>query len=407
MSARRHPLFIAVTRGLLLGVATTALAGDPVQPGPDFIVNSAGDDGDSVCEAVVGTCTLRDAVLAANSDPDLSVISFDSALFGAPTTITLSQGDMVVTESTTIAGPGAGLLTIDAADQSRHFHFADPANPLAELLTVNRVSGLTLVNGNDFIGSSEPTGRGGSIRTAANLTLDSIQILDSRSRAGGGLLARNADVTIVNSTLSGNRSANWGGCIYSRNNFLTVSNTTITGCSVQNAGVGTGLAIELDVASLDLVDSTVSKGGDLVAGGAGASIAFQDANADSSVRIVRSIVGAGGDTDLSGGGRFELDHALVQNPGEVNITSINASLTGIDPRLGELADNGGTTPTQILLPGSPAIDAAGNGCPVTDQRGQLRPADGDLDGQALCDMGAFELQREEIQDILFSNRLEG
>jgi hypothetical protein len=61
-----------------------------------------------------------------------------------------------------------------------------------------------------------------------------------------------------------------------------------------------------------------------------------------------------------------------------------------DPLLLPLADNGGSTPTCALAPGSPAIDAAGLECEATDQRGESRPQDGDGDGTAECDIGAFE-----------------
>ena len=49
-------------------------------------------------------------------------------------------------------------------------------------------------------------------------------------------------------------------------------------------------------------------------------------------------------------------------------------LINTDPRLGPLANNGGPTFTQALLPGSPAIDA-GVAVPgvTTDQRGDPRP----------------------------------
>ncbi|MDW8255368.1 MAG: choice-of-anchor Q domain-containing protein, partial [Chloroflexota bacterium] len=52
--------------------------------------------------------------------------------------------------------------------------------------------------------------------------------------------------------------------------------------------------------------------------------------------------------------------------------------------LGPLANNGGPTLTRALLPGSPAINAATDTCPPTDQRGVLRPVDG------ACDAGAYE-----------------
>jgi hypothetical protein len=57
-----------------------------------------------------------------------------------------------------------------------------------------------------------------------------------------------------------------------------------------------------------------------------------------------------------------------------------------------LADNGGPTLTHALVSGSPALDAVTTGCPppTTDQRGFLRPAEGDTTPGALCDIGAFE-----------------
>ena len=53
-----------------------------------------------------------------------------------------------------------------------------------------------------------------------------------------------------------------------------------------------------------------------------------------------------------------------------------------DPKPG--TDNGGPTETHALVPGSPAIDAAGEECPppFDDQRGVERPQDGDGDGVA-------------------------
>lgn len=68
----------------------------------------------------------------------------------------------------------------------------------------------------------------------------------------------------------------------------------------------------------------------------------------------------------------------------------------VNPKLGTLADNGGFTLTHSLSPGSPAIDAGSpSTCPAMDQRDILRPMDGDGNGSAACDIGAFEYREQQ------------
>jgi hypothetical protein len=63
-----------------------------------------------------------------------------------------------------------------------------------------------------------------------------------------------------------------------------------------------------------------------------------------------------------------------------------SSRNSLNPLLGPVADNGGSTLTMALLPASPAIDAADDFmCPPTDQRGVQRPM------AYHCDIGTFEL----------------
>nr|WP_298146857.1 CSLREA domain-containing protein [uncultured Pseudomonas sp.] len=51
----------------------------------------------------------------------------------------------------------------------------------------------------------------------------------------------------------------------------------------------------------------------------------------------------------------------------------------------------GKTFFHALLPGSPAVDAGIGSCVSKDQRGVSRPKDGNGDGVAVCDLGAYEL----------------
>jgi hypothetical protein len=80
--------------------------------------------------------------------------------------------------------------------------------------------------------------------------------------------------------------------------------------------------------------------------------------------------------------------------------SATGDLVETDPQLLSLAYNGGPTQTHALLGGSPAIDAGNpGGCLdevgsliLIDQRGWDRVVDGNLDGSATCDIGAFEFE---------------
>ena len=77
---------------------------------------------------------------------------------------------------------------------------------------------------------------------------------------------------------------------------------------------------------------------------------------------------------------------MSAGPGDITVAS---------PGVEALADNGGYTRTHAPVIGSPTIDAAlPTLCPVTDQRGMQRPADGNVDGDARCDIGAFERAAE-------------
>jgi len=123
---------------------------------------------------------------------------------------------------------------------------------------------------------------------------------------------------------------------------------------------------------------------------------YNDVDANPTLRntiVANSIAGG----DCSGDGAITSEGYNLDSDGTCGFTG-EGDLSNTDPLLGPLQDNGGPTLTHALLAGSPAIDG-GNpaGCTdplgnplTTDQRGELRPADGDCDGIPICDTGAYE-----------------
>ncbi len=168
---------------------------------------------------------------------------------------------------------------------------------------------------------------------------------------GGGLFVFDANVKIHGSTISQNTGRNWaGGLLAARGSDLTVENSIVANNYLENFP---------KEKSVDLADR--SQG---------------NARSDSRITIQSSIFGTVNSEYIDGGN----------------------NLIGVDPRLGPLADNGGPTKSHALLVGSPAIDAGAttNRRPKKDfdQRGEpfIRVVDGDDDGTATADIGAFEFQ---------------
>jgi predicted outer membrane repeat protein len=93
--------------------------------------------------------------------------------------------------------------------------------------------------------------------------------------------------------------------------------------------------------------------------------------------------------DISGNMQFYYSPTLVTNASGITNRPSTWIVT-TTPGLGTFGSTGDDPKVFPLLSGSPAIDATHDSTPAVDQRGWSRPIDGNNDGFAYSDLGAFE-----------------
>jgi CSLREA domain-containing protein len=192
-------------------------------------------------------------------------------------------------------------------------------------------------------------------------------------RAGGGIgLYSMQNVVIQNATISGNSTSNNGGGLYLHATHGLVQNVTISGNHSGNTGGG--MVAAGDAITLNNVTMTQNN-----AHYSGGLLGDERLTVQNSIIAENTPINCAGPEPIVSGG-YNLDDGATCGftaPGD---------LSGVAPMLGPLQDNGGTTLTHALLPGSPAIDAGNDAtCRTIDQRNVVRPQG------AHCDIGAFEL----------------
>lgn len=367
-----------------------------------------------------GDLSLREAIALTNQNHlTADVISFDPSLAGG--TIHLELGELFVTDSLTLIGLGASLLTIDATandltpllnngDGSRIFSVDDGND---EFESVVAISGLTLTGGDPFSG-------GGAIRNKEDLTVTACTISGNSAVAnGGGLLSLDGKLSVVDSIISGNTSHKdyaqyGGGGALASFSYLKLMGTAIFG----NASEAHGGGVFSGDGETKIINSTISGnesgtaasnfadgGGVFIGKGSDPAMTRAVTIAHSTITLNNSFgAGRGVFVDPSVVSGPLVDHSIVAgNLGVgtdiVGSVTLSFSLHDLDPQLAPLADNGGSTLTHALLPGSPAIDAGNplavaslDGVPLYDQRGApfVRVFSGS--GDAWIDIGAFEAQ---------------
>lgn len=246
---------------------------------------------------------------------------------------------------------------------------------------------LTLTN--TLISKNVAFSGGGGIYAEGTVTIRDSTISDNKigapntlaSHGGAGIWVNNATLTLENSTVSGNKILGdfLSSAIDIANSTVTLNNSTLS----DNAGPHE--AISIFQSTLNLNESTLSNETPH-----GIRLNFATVNLRHSIIAHHNIADCALNT-LVTNTFTSLRYNVVEKAG--NCTLDGTDVTGIDPQLDSLGENGGPTLTRALLPGSPAIDLVPAGiCPPpnTDQRGAPRPTDGDQNNTANCDAGAFE-----------------
>lgn len=408
---------------------------------------------DGLCETARGNrvCTLRAAIQEADARPVPATIQLGEgayvlALQGAgESNLQVRRGRLV------IRGAGAARTIIDGGQIDRVLAVYSPGSLEISGVTIRngRARGgqsgpqgggianegtLTLIG--VVVSGNAATFGGGIGNNGGTLTLRDTQVIDNTASTGGGLI-NNGKATVAASTFARNRatgggSGSTGGGIDNRHTgVIEIADSTLLENTAENSGGGmsstgtatlvgstvaynratnTGGGLSNNNGTLSVTNSTISGNASRVAGGL-------QTQGGTPASLYSVTVYNNGDLGISAAGPLTIANSIVADStsvrncaGRAQITSLghnleSGSLCGFtqptdpvdtDPLLGPLGDNGGPTLTHALLADSPAIDrgtAAGNGqeaCPARDQRGSARPIDGDGDGDARCDIGAFE-----------------
>lgn len=344
-----------------------------------------------------GPGSLRQAIQDASTG--------DTINFAVTGTITLTSGQIYLYTGITISSPDAGTLSISGNNSSPIFsvYATDPVH----ISDVTLRDGLGGPGGAIYIGASASVtldrvivrdnasnSSGGGIYNGGTLAIRDSTVsgntIVSAANSGGGIFNQESGtLEITGSTIASNYASSEGGGIYNRRGQVTITNSTITGNTAgSNAYGGGGITT---AGTLDLTNVTITGNHGLFGGGIYNFSWLPGVN----VVNMRNTIIFGNTAGTDGPDCMNtinsLGHNLVGNMSGCGFTGDTAgNLIGVNPRLGSLAANGGVTRTHALLQGSPAIDAGDNTeCPSQDQRGIARPQG------AACDIGAYEATGDE------------
>jgi hypothetical protein len=319
------------------------------------------------------------------------------------------RGVAVTGNSARISGGGissVGRLTVDRSVISDN-HSAGGGGGISQ------VGGALSIRSSTIAGNTSISGGGVQYQPAEPFPRAALEIVGSLiadntvtptfAGSGGGVLIGGSgrgrvpqDMRIVDSTIRDNMAVYGGGLAQEESVNLIVERSLIEGNSATTGG-----GAELHTGHFHIENVTMS--GNAARDGGGLYVGLASGKLRSDTFAHNSATGAGAGLWTATGVEIEAiifgDAGMSCSASVGVITSLGFNVSrdascqlrlpsdapSVDPRLGPLADNGGTSRTHALLAGSPAIDRfRAATCPGFDQRVFGRPAG------AACDSGAFE-----------------
>lgn len=287
-----------------------------------------------------GAGSLRAAIASANASSGADTITFKKGLAG---TITLTTGQIEISDSLTINGPGAARLSISGNNATRIFQVDNTAQVSINDLTIRDAKNTVQENVGIVVTRGGAILNDGGVLTVDHVTFRNNTTIDTTVGSGasqvvgGGAIVNssNARLTVrnslfVNNTASGGTNYAFGGAIASvTNSDATVINSTFIGNVAKSGGTSYGGAIgnfgssRLTVSGSTFL-SNAAKGTEPGEGAFGGAIATRPGTVvdsgstttiDHSTFIGNTAVGATGDAthaggDAGGGALYNLESTL-------------------------------------------------------------------------------------------------
>ena len=234
-----------------------ALCAAPAAHAATFTVTSLADS---------GAGSLRAAIVSANAAAGADTITFQPGLTG---TITLSSGELLLSDSLAISGPGAARITIDANHASRVFHI-DDNGPDDRAYTI---SGLTVTGGMTALGGDNDSGGGLYLEPSFDqvplMLSDIVFSANQAARQGGAISVSGALLTLRNAQLVGNTVTGGfqpkGGGVHADRTILVIERSRIID---NGAGlIGGGINMSSPGVSLSISDSLIQGNTATLSGG--------------------------------------------------------------------------------------------------------------------------------------------